>query len=405
VRDSFSYLLGSMFSALALSSATVFAQDWVPVLNSEARYFSWNGTRGYPPGFVTKSGSGWQFYTPTTVQLAGRTPNEFKIELIGRVGYVRAEQTTNGATGSVSTATDTVGAATLTYLGIPGIQPFISLSTNLPTGRAFLKGNESFARMDPDFVELATFGEGFNIGPTIGFNIPINETTMVSLGVGHTVRGDYKRDPIPGFFLTGPTNLDPGDVTTFNASIGWKWQPISLQLSGSYSREGTTLYNDSPGFRLGNRYLVSGSASYAWSETSTTSAVVSWSHTERNETITPPLVVTPTLEAFNSNSSVYKARLEHAFLAGPWSFGPLASYMQRDRNAYSPSALQFVPAKERWSVGGSLRYFIGTKAVLYATAERFRVEEDSRPVAAPGGSIPALSSDGWIALLGMTLRP
>ena len=56
-----------------------------------------------------------------------------------------------------------------------------------------LSGTETFARMDPDLVDLSTFGEGWNFGPTIGFNVPITQTLILSAGVGHTWRGLYDR--------------------------------------------------------------------------------------------------------------------------------------------------------------------------------------------------------------------
>jgi hypothetical protein len=391
-------------AAAALPIEPAFPQEaWVPVISTETRYFAWNSTRGFPPGLAIQPGSGWQAYTPLTFQLTGNVQENFKVEFIVRGGYVRAQQTTRAATGSISTATDTVAAATVTYLGIPGIQPFASLTVNLPTGTARLAGVATFARMDPDLVDLATYGEGRNLGPTIGVNIPLTQTVILSFGAGRTIRGEYNRETIPGF-VAGDVRLEPGDVTTVNASLGAKSGPFSLQASGSYSRESVTSYNGLPSVQLGNRYLTSGSASYAWSETSTTSVVASWSYAEKNKTIAPPLIMTPELEAFNSNSNVYRARVEHAFVVGDWSFGPLASFLHRDRNAYSTTAFQFVPAKTRRSAGGNLRYFIGSSAVLYATVERAWIEEGARPVAIPGGSIPSLTSSGWMVVTGGTIR-
>jgi hypothetical protein len=90
------------------------APQWELYYNQEARFFSWQGSRGYPaPGIApttTAPGSGWQFYTPASVAVTGTTPDVIKFEFVGRGGYVDSKQTTAGASGSVSTFTDTVVA-------------------------------------------------------------------------------------------------------------------------------------------------------------------------------------------------------------------------------------------------------------------------------------------------------
>ena len=67
----------------------------------------------------------------------------------------------------------------------------ISLGLNLPTGKSALFGAAAYARMDPDLVELSSFGEGTNIGPTIGFNIPLTSAVLLTFSVGHTWRGSF----------------------------------------------------------------------------------------------------------------------------------------------------------------------------------------------------------------------
>jgi len=396
--------IGMTCGLLIVSARAALSQspNWEVIYNQEARYSSWSGTRGYPPGLATQRGSGWQLYTPATIQLSGAQPGIWKLDVVGRGGYVTAKQTTPGATGSVSTLTDTVIAATWTYLNMSGIQPFVTLNVNMPSGTSALSGTDTFARMDPDLVDLATFGEGWNFGPTLGFNLPLTPTLILSMGVGHTWRGQYDRETTPIFPFGG--RLNPGDVTTANISAGWKSGPLTVQVSGSYSHEGISEFNGMPGFQLGDHYSISGSTSYAWNDSSVSSVAASWTHTRKNTVIAPPTLLSPFTEAFNSNGNVYRVRFEHAFTAGDWSFGPIVSYMVRDNNAWSPTAYQFVPSKVRWSAGGNLRYFIGTQTVLYASVEHLWVEEDSRPSAVPGGSIPDLSFTGWMAMIGGTFR-
>ena len=107
--------------------------------------------------------------------------------------------------------TDTVASGTITYLGLTGLQPFASLNLNLPTGRAALFGSSANARMDGDLVEIGSFGEGLNVGPTVGFNLPVNNTLMLTGSVGYTRRGSFERENDP--ILTTTTNLRPGEAS------------------------------------------------------------------------------------------------------------------------------------------------------------------------------------------------
>jgi len=374
-------------------------QPWELTYNQEARYFSWSGTRGFPAAVVPANGSGSQFYAPGTVQLTG-VPNEnLKFELVARGGYVTSRQSSAGATGSVSTFTDTVAAATWTYLGIAGIQPFLTLNANMPTGQSVLLGNATFARMDPDLVDIATFGEGWNFGPTVGINLPLTSTFILSLGAGYTKRGNYNREN-PAVALT-ETRVDPSDILTFNASLTLREGPWAAALTASFSHENKTLFDGVPSFQLGDRYLVSGTAAYTWSEESVTTVTASWNYVRKNQLLNPPPALL--LETFNSNSNIYRIRVEHAFTSGKWSAGPLASYLLRDANTYSPTAFQFVPAKTRWSAGGNLRYSVDDKSLLYMTVERVWITENSAPAAAPF-PVPNLSSTGWVVAGGASFR-
>ena len=64
------------------------------------------------------------------------------------------------------------------------IQPLLGLTLNLPTGNAYLPGNQRFTRMDPDLVYAGSYGVGFNVNPTAGFLFALNQTTVVSLAAG-----------------------------------------------------------------------------------------------------------------------------------------------------------------------------------------------------------------------------
>jgi hypothetical protein len=385
----------------------VVASPWEIILNQELRYYSWSGNRGFPTNAVAASGSGSQFYAPIGLQLNGKPFEELKLELLGRSGYVWSRQSVGGFTGEVSTVTDTVLSGTATYLGWNGFQPFVSLNVNAPTGRSALFGFSALARMDSDLVEIATFGEGWNLGPTVGVNIPLTENLMLSLGVGYTYRGPYDREtaPAPITGAQGVDRLDPGDNTTVNASLAYQVGALSLQGTASYAFETDTRLNGVLFFRTGDRYLLSGTAGYAWSDAWKSSLTASFSHFDRNEVAIfglPGLVV----EAFNSNSNVVRVALDTTYTVGAFALGPTLSYLNRDHNAYSPTANQFVSAKTRWAAGGMLQYTVNPKAVLTVKAEHVWIDEEENPakllgmVPIPGTAVPQVLSTGWMASVG-----
>jgi hypothetical protein len=283
------------------------------------------------------------------------------------------------------------------------------LNFNLPTGRTILKGSDANARMDPDFVDLSTFGEGFNIGPTLGTNLILSDTTTIGLGIGYTHRGPYDRegsvDPVTG--IQGTQRLTPGQVATANASFTYAANPLTLMLTGSYTYETPTYLDGAPSFRIGGRYLLYGFTSMAWSDTSTGSISGSWTHSNRNF-ILDPNVVNLSGEAFNSNSDYYRAQWNHTFVQDKWSFGPTASWMKRTQNSFSPLTYQFVPPKTKITAGGTAKYTNSDNWSLSGRAEYFWAHEIEQPdkllggVLIPGSGTPEMHHYGWQASIGGT---
>src|SRR6185295_16079684 len=220
--------------------------------------------------------------------------------------------------GEIATTTDTVMAATATYLGWQGIQPFVALSANLPTGKSALLGPATNARMDPDLVELSTFGEGYNVGPTFGLNFPVSNSLMFTSSVGYTWRGAFEResafntlppgvdpDLVANLIDTIPTTaIDPGEDTTVTAAANYRAEQFAASLTGSASWESPTKVRDIPQIRPGLRYLLSLQASYKWPESwGVTELTAAVAHSNRNKVLRdgPDL----RFEDFNSNSNVY----------------------------------------------------------------------------------------------------
>lgn len=413
-------LLAGATAAWGADAASTAASAWNVTFASDVRYYSWEGDRGYPVNVKKSTGSGSEVYTPLAMALTGKPSDDFSLQFMVRGGWVHAQQGTTGLSGSVDTATDTVASANVTYLGLNGLQPFVGLSTNLPTGTSALLGTATMARMDPDLVEIATFGEGVNIGPTIGANIPINASLMATGSFGYTWRGSYNRersflDPNPA--TQSLVNVDPGDVTTGTLALAYQSTPWIWKLTGSVSEETTTRENSVDIYRTGRRYLVTGSVSYAWpAQWGQTTLTGSFAHTNRNDV--KLLALTSLLrETMNSNSDLYRVDLQHLFaLSGNFVIGPTASYLHRNNNGYDSATLQFVPAKDRVAAGALARYALSDKVTLNFRGERVWTRENEAP--APGGvqfsvlangfvaalGAPVVSSTGWVAVGGLNAK-
>jgi hypothetical protein len=404
-------------------------QQWRTTFSTETRYYSWRNNFVPPDTSGIGPGRGWEVYIPFAMQLAGKPVNDLSIDLVVRGGWVKAVQTTVGLAGEVAASTDTGVSFSTAYLGWQGLQPFIALSANLPTGKSALFGTSANARMDPDLVEISTFGEGYNFGPTFGFNVPIAGSLLFTASVGYTYRGPFNRegtfsDLPPGVDPDLVANLrdtvatikiDPGENTTVTGALNYATGPFAVALTGSASWESPTVIRDQPVFQPGLRYLLSLQSSYKWPEKwGATELTAAAAHSNRNKLVFE--VHDPTVERFNSNSNVYRIGMQHLFPIDQFQVGPTVSFLYRDHNSYSPATLQFVPQKTRWAAGLLAQYPANATITLNARVEHVWTHENESPAAdgtrldilanslIPGSTVPAISGTAWQTSFGINVK-
>jgi hypothetical protein len=384
-------------------TAVAAVEGWTYSLNTEFQYSSWTSNRGYPtindPTFGTPA-SGWQVYVPTSLSMTGLVAPDTKFEFVARSGVVSSGQRTPGQEGQIGTTTDSQLSGTLTYSGIAGIQPYAALLLNLPTGASALYGSSRFARMDPDLVPLSTFGEGFNVGPTIGVNIPINSSLLGGLSAGYTSRGSFNKEgAIDLVTLAQPTDrVKPGDSTTVTGTLGYAEGAVSAQGSVSYSWDTASQTNGIDLYRSGQRLTITGSGSYAWNELWRTS--INGFVTQARGNDVPNVVLGLTPEPFNSNATVFRISSDTTYqFSNGVAVGPTAGYLYRDRNSYDPFTFSYSPAKTRIAAG-----LVGSYGVSSISLNG-RVERVwTRELDSPGVGNPIISSEGWFVSLGGTYR-
>src|SRR5579863_7199039 len=248
---------------------------WTVTFDSDVRYFS---TKTTTPGFPTVGSD--VTYIPMGFGVVG-TPNDvWKLEFGIRGGRqnIVTFQGSNGITspllGTANTSysgwVDTTVSSTVTYLAISGMQPFISMNTNIPTGHSLVTGALGANPSDPDITQIAGFGVGWNFGPTIGVNIPITPNLLYTLSLGYTQRNPFER---VGQDLTSKTvgfgaiqTLFPGNDTTLTSALGYQSGPWSLQVSAAMTGETATLVDGSNFYHSGDSYQVSTAVGYAWND-------------------------------------------------------------------------------------------------------------------------------------------
>ena len=388
-------LILSIPSAARAQSA---ANAWTTILDTSVRYYGWNNTLG---------GSGTQVYAPIAVQIQGRPDPDWKLSFLLRGGALWSSQATSTASSSVWTPTDTNFTPTATYLGWNGFTPFTSVSFNIPTANKASTPNttQSNSKTDPDIVATPAFGEGFNVGPTIGANININDSFVLGVGAGYTYRGPFYQATVSTL-----SSFDPGDVYTLNATLGYRGDQLSVQAAIAYSLETTTFQNGAALYQAGNRVIVGLKAAYTWNDNWGTRFSADYSHFDNNNVAAagmPDLV----REAFNSNSDVTRLSLDVPYTWDNYTIGPMVGFLFRNRNGYDPTTFQFVPAKTNWTagVGGSIA--INKQFTLNLSVQRIWANLGGNPnqvdalnAVIPNSAMPESSTNAWVGSLGSSVR-
>jgi outer membrane protein W len=396
--------------ASAMLATSSSAQDVPPKvniwLNPDARFVTWE-TRDQITGETTSKGH--QVYVPFGGKMAMRFADDVKISLVARSGYVSTKNTINttvlgepaALTGEVATLTDSSVSATAVFYKIPGIQPYISMGVNIPTGQTKLSAAERRALVDSDIVQIASYGQGVNLAPTIGANIPLNSDWLLSVSAGYSNRGAFERNRLSKVAPYGDviTTIDPGDSLTGDATLGYQSGPLSASLTGSYSADGASTFDGVPYFKSGHSVSAGLSVDYTLSPNWVVSTSVSYSQSKRNTFRTGESAHTYRLEDFNSNNAVTRFAVDPTYTEGAWSFGPTFAYTYRDHNSWDPKKFEFVAAKTIISLGAAAQYTVSDKLAVSARASRSWLDENR----APASQSPALSTDVWLFTLGGTL--
>lgn len=392
---------------------------------TETKYSSWTGTRGANV-FAADRGSGYQAYTPTTFGFDYVLPDQYKVETRVKGGYVYASQNTAGQSALYNGPIDTQASVNLTLLDFETIRPLLGVSMNLPTGNSYLPGNQRFTRMDPDLVDVGSYGVGFNINPTAGFIVGLNESTAVSISAGYTWQGDFTKEginiseignpaPPPATFDISTFDLkqriSPGNAYTVNSNISSTIDNLVLIGSFAYIGSSHTSIDGVSSGRAGAKFTANGTAKYRFDDRTALATSLSWAFSEKNDI--PGGLGSLVLEPLNSNSNVFIGSVEPSYmLTDKLRLATNYSFLYRDHNYYDVLQQQFIPAKQKHLVGASATYAITDAASVTLRGSRAWVEQEDGPFllteAGPppafGFQPPTLKYDVWATSLSINAR-
>jgi opacity protein-like surface antigen len=397
-----------------------FGGNWAAFVNSEAKYHSWRGDRGSNV-FDPTGGKGHLVYSPTTIGIDYAQPNAVKIETRVKGGYVYANQGTPGQGATYEGPVDTQAAINATFLNFDNIRPQAGVAVNLPTGTSYLPNNQRFARMDPDLVDIQSFGAGFNINPTAGFVIGLNKDTAMSFSAGYAWQGAFIREAIDlnagnglGAFGSAAFDLkrkiDPGDVFTGNTNITTQIGKLVVFGTFAYMSESTAKVDGLEAGKQGARYVSNLALTYPIDDRWALALNGSWSFQEKNEIVVPGGGLAT--EPKNSNSHVLIGSIEPSYLVTErLRIAANYSFLWRDENFYDIIEAQFIPAKTKHTVGLSGSYALSQTASIELRGSHSWIHQDTSafvPVRLAPLTLasvpPGLTYTAWMASISANFR-
>ncbi len=352
-------LAGSALGAVPATAAQLYGTEVVQ--QATIRFYDLKGTPY----------SGWQMLAPLAYVGTYQLSPSVDVDVHGKTAWVAAETKAFGSSFDYSGLTDTVVGATFTGTGYATWQPFLTVDFNLPTGNASLDFNEAATLADPDLVDLARYGEGFNANVSAGASFFLNPNWTLTAGLGFNWRGTYK----PFSFSDG--ELDPGDQLTALLRVQYLTETRFASLQLRYRSEDTTTLAGNDFVDPGDRLELKGEAAFQIDEVSTLSVLASWSWWEKNAYY-DFFADAAVKEATNSNGDVYYGEIKYQRDLGAVDLRTFASIKRRSSNDYDTLDFRFRPQRTIWRVGASLDYAVSEATALTVGATAGQVIDDAQ---------------------------
>lgn len=328
--------------------------------------------------------SGWQIVAPLSLTMSTKLGEKLIFDGSIRGAHITSDYENIVAStpveGHISTFSDTTLGGTFTYLGIKGLEPFLTIDMNLPTGTATLHGEEKNAIMDPDLVDQIRFGEGFNINPSIGAAYELSNRWVLSAAVGYNTRGSYVPDgDIPSLAnLFSRLSYDPGDQLTGYVRAQYLDETSFFAAAVKYFDEEMSTLGGIDYFNPGDRIEVTVEGTTALTDSLLITGYGLFTTSESNQYLNFFTLTTVDEEA-NGNGDVYYASLALIYTMEEVDLSFGGSYMMRDENDYDPVNDLFIAQRTAWDAGPGIDWRVAENAVLSANVRFGELYDDPTP--------------------------
>ena len=157
-----------------------------------------------------------------------------------------------GSDSSISSVTDTLISASYLFPDLP-VGLIAGVDMNVPTGKEQLDNQQRQAEFgeNHDLFEVDDFGEGWNVGMSLGL-IKEFETLQMGINGAYIFNGEF--DPTSDI---PEDDLDPGDQMLVLALLNWQVSSrFTLVSSVTYSRFTADTVNGDKDFREGDSIII-----------------------------------------------------------------------------------------------------------------------------------------------------
>jgi len=160
-----------------------------------------------------KQDRGMQLYVPLE---ADAKHQDLSLQILGAYAYTYVNASDAPAR-SLSKFTDTKLNFAYEVVNKIPVDVLFGLGFNLPTGYTDLSRSQIVFIVPPELMDITTFGEGFNVNPTIIFSKEWTQW-VAGIGFGYTWRGEYD-------YSFDLKDYNPGDIFNINAELGHDFSP------------------------------------------------------------------------------------------------------------------------------------------------------------------------------------
>lgn len=277
------------------------------------------------------------------------------------------------ADSSLSSFTDTLLSASYAYtFANHPVGLILAIDVNLPTGEERLSEEQEIAELGEsnDLFEVDNFGEGLNIGLSVGLMRQFDTLVLATQGA-YIFNGEFDSTSD-----IEDDDLDPGDQILFLGLAEWQassWLNLGITLSYSYYFPDKTEGEED--FRQGQQFVIEGNASVE-RDTIAFSASLQTAFSGKNEEL-----VEDTLQEESENSNETDVFGSAVFT---YSFSEKFNVLlQGDIRYYGESALKddqtglpYSGKRIRYALGPGVTYLLGNHLSCSGLFKVFMMDQD-----------------------------